>query len=49
MAEVEFREVVREAPDEELARAERVIFIGEDAAAAGVFAAVRLRVDGSTA
>ena len=39
MAEVEFREAVRDALDEELARDERVIFIGEDVAAAGgVFA-----------
>ena len=39
MAEVEFREAVRDALDEELARDERVIFIGEDVAVAGgVFA-----------
>jgi pyruvate/2-oxoglutarate/acetoin dehydrogenase E1 component len=39
MAEVEFRQAVRDALDEELARDERVIFIGEDVAAAGgVFA-----------
>jgi acetoin:2,6-dichlorophenolindophenol oxidoreductase subunit beta len=39
MAEVEFREAVRDALDEELARDERVIFIGEDVAfAGGVFA-----------
>src|SRR5437764_1512161 len=39
MAEVEFREAIRDALDEELARDERVIFIGEDVATAGgVFA-----------
>jgi acetoin:2,6-dichlorophenolindophenol oxidoreductase subunit beta len=39
MAELEFREAVREALDEELARDERVVFFGEDVAAAGgVFA-----------
>src|SRR5690242_8122556 len=39
MAEVEFREAIREALDEELARDERVIFLGEDVAVAGgVFA-----------
>ena len=39
MAEVEFRQAVHDALDEELARDERVIFIGEDVAAAGgVFA-----------
>jgi pyruvate/2-oxoglutarate/acetoin dehydrogenase E1 component len=39
MAEVEFRQAVRDALDEELARDDRVIFIGEDVAAAGgVFA-----------
>ena len=39
MAELEFREAVREALDEELARDERVVFMGEDVAAAGgVFA-----------
>jgi pyruvate/2-oxoglutarate/acetoin dehydrogenase E1 component len=39
MAELEFRDAVREALDEELARDERVIFIGEDVAVAGgVFA-----------
>jgi pyruvate/2-oxoglutarate/acetoin dehydrogenase E1 component len=39
MAELEFREAVREALDEELARDERVVFLGEDVAAAGgVFA-----------
>lgn len=37
--EVEFREAVRDALDEELARDERVIFLGEDVAiAGGVFA-----------
>ena len=35
MAEVEFREAVRDALDEELARDERVVFFGEDVAAAG--------------
>lgn len=40
MAEIEFREAIRAALDEELARDERVIFFGEDVAAAGgVFAA----------
>ena len=39
MTEIEFREAVREALDEELARDERVIFFGEDVAVAGgVFA-----------
>ena len=39
MAEIEFREAVREALDEELERDERVIFFGEDVAiAGGVFA-----------
>ncbi len=39
MAEIEFREAVRSALDEELERDERVIFFGEDVAAAGgVFA-----------
>ena len=39
MAEIEFREAVREALDEELERDERVIFFGEDVAVAGgVFA-----------
>jgi len=39
MAEVEFRQAVRDALDEELAHDERVIFIGEDVAVAGgVFA-----------
>jgi acetoin:2,6-dichlorophenolindophenol oxidoreductase subunit beta len=39
MAEIEFREAVRTALDEELERDERVIFFGEDVAAAGgVFA-----------
>lgn len=39
MAELEFREAIREALDEELARDERVIFFGEDVAVAGgVFA-----------
>jgi acetoin:2,6-dichlorophenolindophenol oxidoreductase subunit beta len=39
MAEIEFRAAVREALDEELARDERVVFLGEDiAAAGGVFA-----------
>ena len=39
MAEVEFRDAVREALDEELERDERVIFFGEDVAVAGgVFA-----------
>lgn len=39
MAEIEFRAAVREALDEELARDERVVFFGEDVAAAGgVFA-----------
>ena len=39
MAELEFRDAVREALDEELERDERVIFIGEDVAVAGgVFA-----------
>jgi acetoin:2,6-dichlorophenolindophenol oxidoreductase subunit beta len=39
MAEIEFREAVRRALDEELERDERVIFFGEDVAAAGgVFA-----------
>jgi pyruvate/2-oxoglutarate/acetoin dehydrogenase E1 component len=35
MAEVEFRQAIRDALDEELAHDERVIFIGEDVAAAG--------------
>ena len=39
MAEIEFREAVRQALDEELARDESVIFFGEDVAVAGgVFA-----------
>jgi acetoin:2,6-dichlorophenolindophenol oxidoreductase subunit beta len=39
MAEVEFRQALRDALDEELARDERVVFIGEDVAVAGgVFA-----------
>jgi pyruvate/2-oxoglutarate/acetoin dehydrogenase E1 component len=39
VAEVEFRQAVRDALDEELARDERVIFLGEDVAVAGgVFA-----------
>ena len=39
MAEVEFREAIRQALDEELARDDAVIFFGEDVAAAGgVFA-----------
>jgi acetoin:2,6-dichlorophenolindophenol oxidoreductase subunit beta len=39
VAELEFREAVRDALDEELARDERVIFFGEDVAiAGGVFA-----------
>jgi acetoin:2,6-dichlorophenolindophenol oxidoreductase subunit beta len=39
MPELEFRQAVREALDEELARDERVIFLGEDVAVAGgVFA-----------
>jgi pyruvate/2-oxoglutarate/acetoin dehydrogenase E1 component len=39
MPELEFRDAIREALDEELARDERVIFLGEDVAAAGgVFA-----------
>ncbi len=39
MAEVEFRQAIRDALDEELARDERVIFLGEDVAApGGVFA-----------
>lgn len=39
MAELEFREAIRQALDEELARDERVIFFGEDVAiAGGVFA-----------
>jgi pyruvate/2-oxoglutarate/acetoin dehydrogenase E1 component len=39
MPELEFRQAIREALDEELARDERVIFLGEDVAAAGgVFA-----------
>ena len=39
MAEIEFREAVREALDEELERDDRVIFFGEDVAiAGGVFA-----------
>ena len=39
MAEVEFRQAIREALDEELERDPRVIFFGEDVAAAGgVFA-----------
>lgn len=40
MPEIEFRQAVRDALDEELARDERVIFFGEDVAiAGGVFAA----------
>jgi pyruvate/2-oxoglutarate/acetoin dehydrogenase E1 component len=41
MSQLEFRQAVRDALDEELARDERVIFFGEDVAAAqgGVFAA----------
>ena len=39
-AEIEFRQAIRDALDEELARDERVIFFGEDVAiAGGVFAA----------
>jgi pyruvate/2-oxoglutarate/acetoin dehydrogenase E1 component len=39
MSEIEFRQAIRDALDEELARDERVIFFGEDVAAAGgVFA-----------
>ncbi len=39
-AEIDFREAVRAALDEELERDERVIFFGEDVAVAGgVFAA----------
>jgi pyruvate/2-oxoglutarate/acetoin dehydrogenase E1 component len=39
MSEIEFRHAIRDALDEELARDERVIFFGEDVAAAGgVFA-----------
>ena len=39
MAELEFRDALREALDEELERDERVVFIGEDVAVAGgVFA-----------
>jgi len=39
MAEVEFREAIRQAIDEELARDDAVVFFGEDVAAAGgVFA-----------
>jgi pyruvate/2-oxoglutarate/acetoin dehydrogenase E1 component len=39
MAEIEFRQAVQQALDEELARDERVIFLGEDVAVAGgVFA-----------
>jgi pyruvate/2-oxoglutarate/acetoin dehydrogenase E1 component len=38
--EIEFRDAIRDALDEELARDESVIFFGEDVAAAGgVFAA----------
>lgn len=40
MAEIEFRQAVQQALDEELARDERVVFLGEDVAVAGgVFAA----------
>ena len=40
MTEIEFREAIRSALDEELERDERVIFFGEDVAiAGGVFAA----------
>ena len=40
MTEIEFRDAIRDALDEELARDERVIFFGEDVAiAGGVFAA----------
>jgi len=40
VAEIEFRQAIRDALDEELARDERVIFFGEDVAiAGGVFAA----------
>jgi pyruvate/2-oxoglutarate/acetoin dehydrogenase E1 component len=40
MPEIEFRQAIRDALDEELARDERVIFFGEDVAiAGGVFAA----------
>ncbi len=40
MGDVEFRQAVRDALDEELARDERVVFLGEDVAVAGgVFAA----------
>jgi pyruvate/2-oxoglutarate/acetoin dehydrogenase E1 component len=35
MPEIEFREAIREALDEELARDESVVFLGEDVAAAG--------------
>ena len=39
MAEIEFRQAIREALDEELARDERVVLLGEDVAVAGgVFA-----------
>ncbi len=39
MSEIEFREAIRQALDEELERDERVVFFGEDVAAAGgVFA-----------
>src|SRR5579885_422879 len=39
MAEIQFRQAIREAIDEEMARDERVVFFGEDVAAAGgVFA-----------
>jgi acetoin:2,6-dichlorophenolindophenol oxidoreductase subunit beta len=42
MAELEFRDAVREALDEELERDERVVFIGEDVASAGGVFAVTL-------
>src|SRR6266545_2553994 len=35
MPEIEFREAIRQALDEELDRDERVVFLGEDVAAAG--------------
>src|SRR3954471_8075382 len=46
MAEVEFREAIRQAIDEELARDDSVVFFGEDVAAAGgVFAVTPGLVD----